>query len=60
MLGHMMYVREDYRIAIELLASGKIRTEKTITKVFPFDDYVKAFEYADVNPDSIMKLLITL
>ena len=60
MIGHMMYVREDYRIAIELIASGKIRTEKTITKVFPFGDYVKAFEYSDAHADSIMKLLITL
>ncbi|GHV94959.1 putative zinc-type alcohol dehydrogenase-like protein YjmD [Spirochaetia bacterium] len=58
MIGHMMYVREDYQIAIELLAGGKIRTEKTITRVFPFNEYAKAFEYADVNPDSIMKLLI--
>jgi len=60
MIGHMMYVREDYRIAIELFASGKIRAEKTITKVFPFEDYVKAFEYADANADSVMKLLINL
>ncbi|MCL2381476.1 MAG: alcohol dehydrogenase catalytic domain-containing protein, partial [Treponema sp.] len=60
MIGHMMYVREDYRIAIELMAGGKIATEKTITKVFPFDDYKKAFEYADAHPDSIMKLLITM
>ena len=60
MIGHMMYVREDYRIAIELLANGKIRTEKTISKVFPFNEYVKAFEYADANANSVMKLLITL
>jgi len=59
-IGHMMYVREDYKIAIELLAEGKIRTEKTITKIFPFDDYVKAFEYSDANANSIMKLLIAL
>jgi L-iditol 2-dehydrogenase len=60
MAGHMMYVREDFRIAIELLASGKIVTSGTITKVFPFDEYGKAFEYSDANPDSVMKLLIQL
>jgi L-iditol 2-dehydrogenase len=60
MLGHMMYVREDFQTAIDLLSGGKIVTEKTITKVFPFDEYAKAFEYADANADSIMKLLITL
>ena len=60
MIGHMMYVREDYRIAIELLANGKIATKKTITKVFPFSQYEEAFKYADANPDTIMKLLIKL
>jgi L-iditol 2-dehydrogenase len=60
MIGHMMYVREDFQTAIELLAGGKIVTEKTVTKVFPFDQYAEAFKYADTNPDSIMKLLISL
>jgi len=60
MIGHMMYVREDYRIAIDLLAGGKIATEKTITKEFPFAEYEEAFKYADANPDSIMKLMIKL
>jgi L-iditol 2-dehydrogenase len=60
MIGHMMYVREDFRIAIDLLAGGKVVTSKTITKVFPFDEYGKAFEYHDANPDSVMKLLIQL
>ena len=60
MIGHMMYVREDYRIAIELLAGGKIRTEKTITKVFSFDEYEAAFKYIDANSDSVMKVLISL
>jgi threonine dehydrogenase-like Zn-dependent dehydrogenase len=53
-----MYVREDYRTAIELLADGKIATEKTISRVFHFTEYEEAFKYADANADSIMKLLI--
>jgi L-iditol 2-dehydrogenase len=60
MLGHMMYVREDYRIAIELLASGKIFASKIISKIFPFDDYAGAFEYAGAHADSVMKLMIAL
>jgi L-iditol 2-dehydrogenase len=60
MIGHMMYVREDFQTAIELLAGGKIVIGETITRVFPFDEYTKAFEYADANADSIMKLLITV
>jgi L-iditol 2-dehydrogenase len=60
MIGHMMYVREDYEIAINLLASGKIAVEKTISKVFDFSEYEEAFKYSDANSDSIMKLLIKL
>jgi L-iditol 2-dehydrogenase len=59
MIGHMMYVREDFKTAIDLLAGGKIITENIITKIFPFDEYIKAFEYADANPDSI-KIVIRL
>ena len=58
MIGHMMYVREDFRIAIDLLSSGKIGTSGIITKVFPFGEYEEAFKYADANPDGVMKLLI--
>ena len=60
MIGHMMYVREDFRIAIDLLAQGKIATEKTISKIFPFPEYAEAFKYTDAHPDSAMKLLIKL
>jgi L-iditol 2-dehydrogenase len=57
-IGHMMYVREDFKTAIDLLADGKISTEKTITKTFAFDEYQKAYEYADAESDSIMKLIL--
>jgi L-iditol 2-dehydrogenase len=58
LLGHMMYVRGDFQTAIELLASGKIGTSKTITRVFGFDEYEAAFKYADAEADSVMKLII--
>ncbi|MCL2319768.1 MAG: alcohol dehydrogenase catalytic domain-containing protein [Treponema sp.] len=58
MIGHMMYVREDFRIAIDLLAGGNIVTEKIISKVFQFSEYENAFAYADAHADTVMKLLI--
>ena len=57
-IGHMMYIREDFKTAIDLLAAGKIATEKTISRVFQFAEYEEAFTYADANADSTMKLLI--
>ncbi|MDR0562379.1 MAG: alcohol dehydrogenase catalytic domain-containing protein [Spirochaetaceae bacterium] len=58
LLGHMMYVREDFQTAIKLLSQGGINTEKTVTKTFDFADYQEAYRYGDANPDSIMKLMI--
>jgi L-iditol 2-dehydrogenase len=58
LIGHMMYVREDFKTAIDLLGCGKIITKETITKAFAFDEYQKAYEYADAESDSIMKLVI--
>jgi L-iditol 2-dehydrogenase len=60
LIGHMMYVREDFQTAIELLAAGKVVTSKTITKTFGFDEYEGAFKYADANADSVMKLIVKL
>jgi len=59
MIGHMMYVREDFRTAIDLLSSGKIVTNKTVTAVFPFEKYAEAFAFADKDPDAVMKLLVS-
>lgn len=58
MKGHMMYVREDFETAIDLLSRGKIVTEKIITKVFSFADYEAAFKYADEHAGEVMKVLI--
>ncbi|MDR3338113.1 MAG: zinc-binding dehydrogenase [Treponema sp.] len=58
MLGHMMYVREDFQIAIELLSQGKIVTSKTVTRIFPFNEYDHAFKYADEHTEHVMKLMI--
>jgi L-iditol 2-dehydrogenase len=60
MIGHMMYVREDFEIAIELLSQGKIVTSKTVTRVFPFNEYEHAFAYADEHAEQVMKLMIAI
>ncbi|MDR1862363.1 MAG: alcohol dehydrogenase catalytic domain-containing protein [Treponema sp.] len=60
LIGHMMYVREDFGIAIKLLAEGKIAASNIVTRVFPFREYGEAFQYADAHSDSIMKVMIAM
>ena len=58
LVGHMMYVREDFADAISLLAEGKINTEKFISQRWEFDQYLDAFKYADANPLGYMKQIV--
>lgn len=54
----MMYRGEDYETAIELAASGKVRLLPLLSKRFPFQEYLAAYEYIDANRESTMKVLI--
>lgn len=58
LIGHMMYVRQDFQDAIQLLAEGKINTRKLISQHFDFYDYGKAFQFADEHPADYMKMII--
>ena len=60
LLGHMMYVREDFQDAIRLLHEGKIDTRKIISQVYPFEQYKDALVFADENPAEVMKMIIKM
>lgn len=60
LIGHMMYVREDFEDAIRLISEGKINTSKLISQRWKFDDYQKALEFADENPSQVMKMIIKI
>ena len=57
-LGHMMYVREDFADAIRLLAEGKINTRKLISQRWEFEQYAEAFAFADAHPLDVMKMVV--
>lgn len=57
-IGHMMYVREDFEDAIAMLAEGKINTRKLISQRWEFDQYAEAFAFADAHPGDIMKMIV--
>ncbi len=58
LLGHMMYVREDFADAISFIQEGKIRTDGFITAVYPFRKTLDAFHWIDEHPNDFMKLLV--
>lgn len=58
MVGHMMYVREDFEDAIAFLAENKVKVHGFITQRFNIKDYDMAFKFIDENPEQVMKVLI--
>jgi L-iditol 2-dehydrogenase len=59
-LGHMMYIREDFKDAIKLLHEGKIKTDRLISQKYNFENYPKAFEFADEYPFEVMKIIVKI
>ena len=54
----MMYRSEDYETAIQLVQEGKVQLAPLISKRFPFQEYLAAYQYIDANRESTMKVLI--
>lgn len=54
----MMYRHEDYVKALELVSEKRIRLQPLMSKVFPFKQYLKAYQYIDANRETSMKILI--
>jgi len=60
LIGTLMYQAEDYRTAIELIETGKIRLDPLISRHFEFEDYPRAFKFIEQQGDRAMKVLIDL
>lgn len=59
-LGTLMYKKEDYEIAIDLIQSGKINLGALISKHFPFRKYQEAYKFIEQNKDTTMKVIIDM
>jgi len=59
-LGTLMYQRADYERAIELIGSGKVRTDPLISDHVPFEQYLSAYERIERQRDKVMKVFIDL
>lgn len=58
--GSMMYRHEDYEETVQVIASGKLKTEPLITGYFPFGEYLDAYKYIDREGERTLKTMITL
>jgi threonine dehydrogenase-like Zn-dependent dehydrogenase len=56
--GTLMYKRQDYERAVQLIESGQVVTEPLMSKHFPIEDYLKAYQYIDQQRDKTMKVFI--
>jgi L-iditol 2-dehydrogenase len=56
--GTLMYVKEDYDTAAQLISEGEISLDPLITKHFKFNEYGRAFEFIEENKNNAMKILI--
>jgi L-iditol 2-dehydrogenase len=60
LVGTLMYQREDYEQAIELVAEGEIHFDALISDHFPFRAYAEAYRAIEEAQGNIMKVLVTL
>ena len=60
LIGTLMYREPDWKKAIDLVATGRLRLAPLITDHFAFDDYRKAYQYIDANRERAMKVMIVV
>jgi L-iditol 2-dehydrogenase len=58
--GTLMYQRQDYELAIQLMAEGKLNLEPMITQRFPFDQYLQAYQAIEASEGKYLKVMIDL
>jgi len=60
LIGSMMYKHEDYKEAVKLISTGKIKTEPLVTRHFPLEHYDEAYKFIDAQGEKTMKVMIDL
>ena len=58
LIGNLMYVREDFTAAIDLLTSGTVPIDEIISARYSFEDSAEAFT-ASADPENV-KVLVTV
>lgn len=56
--GSMMYCHEDWRQAVEWIASNRIVTEPLVSRHFPLTDYAEAYGFIEREGERCLKVMI--
>ncbi|MGE5607568.1 MAG: zinc-dependent alcohol dehydrogenase [Bacteroidota bacterium] len=60
LIGTLMYRREDYVEAINLVQKGLVQLKPLISHRFPLKKYDDAYKLIDEQPDKVMKVIINV
>jgi 2-desacetyl-2-hydroxyethyl bacteriochlorophyllide A dehydrogenase len=58
--GTLMYKRQDYVRAVELIATGELCTEPLMSRHYSMDKYLEAYKFIDQARDKTMKVFIDI
>ena len=60
LIGTLMYQKQDYLRAIELVSNGKLNLDQMVTQRFPFEEYLQAYQAIESSGGKYMKVMIDL
>jgi L-iditol 2-dehydrogenase len=60
LIGHMMYVSQDYDEAIRLLYEGLVKVDGFITQRFALEELKSGFDFIDAHPNDVMKAVLSI
>ena len=60
LVGTLMYKKEDYEKAVELIDSGDVITDPLMSKHYSMDEYLEAYNFIDQARDKTMKVFIDI
>lgn len=59
-LGHMMYIRQEFEDGLRHLSLGNIHTDGLITQEWTLDEYPEAFRFIDEHPGDVVKMIVKI
>jgi L-iditol 2-dehydrogenase len=60
LVGTLMYQKEDFEKAVELISDGKMCLDDLVTHRFPFEQYLDAYHTIEESNGEYMKVMIDL
>jgi len=59
-LGHMMYLREEFDEGLRAIADGRLKIDRLITQEWTLEQYGEAFRFLDEHPADVVKMVVKI